>query len=118
MLVVRAAVTLANGARFPGIVYYAPEIPAYGPLANLQPQAITPQGQVMFWYGALRPAPETLAEAYRKLGAQAAGVFPVRYATEVALSGGPIAGEIPGFQYIATRRKGWFASERVVETTI
>lgn len=119
MMVVRATLTLANGIRFPGLLYYAPEVPGqgYGPLANLQPQAITPQGQVMFWYGALTPTPEILAEAYGKLGADAKGVFPVRYASEVTLATGPISGEIPGFQYLATRRKGWFSSERVVETT-
>lgn len=120
MMVVRAALTLANGTRFPGFLYYAPAVPGqtYGPLANLQPQAITPQGQVMFWYGAVPPTPEALRDAYRRLGAGAAGVFPVRYASEVALATGAITGEIPGFQYIATRRKGWFSSERVVETTI
>ena len=118
MFVVRATLTLANGHRFPGYLYYAPELPnGYGPLSNLQPQAITPQGLVMFWYGALTPVPEMLADAYRKLGADAKGVFPVRYASEVALATGPITGAIPGFQYLATRRKGWFSSERVVETT-
>lgn len=118
MLVVRATLTLANGRTFPGYLYYTPEVPnGYGTLSNLQPQAITPQGQVMFWYGALQPAPEAFADAYRKLGADAKGVFPVRYASEVALATGPIRGEIPGFQYIVTKRKGWFSSERVVETT-
>jgi hypothetical protein len=118
LVVVRATLTLANGSRFPGYLYYAPEVPgsSYGPLANLQPQIITPQGQVMFWFGAVTPGAEALADIYRKLGAAAAGVFPVRFASDVPLATGPIQGEIPGFQYIATKRKGWFSRERVVET--
>jgi hypothetical protein len=118
MLVVRATLTLANGRQLPGILYYTPDATTYGPLANLQPQAITPRGQVMFWYGALEPTAEVRADVYRKLGADAAGVFPVRYASEVPLATGPVSGEIPGFLYIATRRKGWFSSERVVVSTI
>ena len=122
MLVVRATMTLANGTRYPGYVYYTPEPPpvagfSYGPLANLQPQIITPQGQAMFWFGMATPTAETLADVYRKLGADAAGVFPLRYASDVPLETGPIRGEIPGFQYIAEKRKGWFSKERFVETT-
>ena len=121
LLVVRATLTLANGTRFPGYLYYTLEMPpeagpSYGPLADLQPQIITPKGQVMFWYGAVAPAAETVAEVYRKLGAGAAGVFPVRFASEVPLATGPIKGEIPGFQYIAEKRKGWFSKERFVAT--
>ena len=117
MLVVRATLTLANGTRFPGYVYYVPDDgQRYGRLADLQPQAITPLGQVMFWYGALMPTKEILDDAYRKLGADAKGVFPVRYASEVPLATGTIEGEIAGFHYIATKKKGWFSSERVVET--
>ena len=121
LLVVRASLTLAKGARFPGYVYYTPAMPAevgpsYGPLADLQPQIVTPQGQGMFWFGAVAPTPDALADAYRKLGAVAAGVFPVRFASEVPLAAGPISGEIPGFQYIAERKKGWFSKERYVAT--
>lgn len=122
LLVVRAKLTLANGTELPGFLYHVPEPPpqadhGYGRLADLQPQAITPQGQVMFWYGALEPAPEAIADAYRKLGVAAQGVFPVRFATAVPLATGPVTGEIPGFQYVVKKRKGWFSSERVVETT-
>lgn len=121
LLVVRATLTLANGTRFPGYLYYVPEMPAaagtrYGPLADLQPQLITPEGQVMFWYGAVAPTAEALAQVYRKLGARAAGVFPVRYGSDVPLATGPITGEIPGFEYIAEKRKGWFSKERFVAT--
>ena len=121
MLVVRATLVLASGTRFTGYLYYVPELPAgavtsYGRLADLQPQIITPSGQVMFWYGAVRPTAEAVAEAYRKLGARASGVFPVRFGSDLPLATGPIDGEIPGFQYIAERRKGWFSRERVVET--
>jgi hypothetical protein len=122
LLVVRATLALANGTRFPGYLYYTPEPPpsvgpSYGPLANLQPQAITPQGQVMFWFGVVPPGKDAIADIYRKLGADAAGVFPVRYASEVPLATGPIEGEIAGFQYIAEKRKGWFSKERFVVTT-
>jgi hypothetical protein len=121
MLVVRATLTLANGTRFPGLVYFTPELPpgmgmSYGPLANLQPQIITPLGQVMFWYGALAPTHEALAEAHRRLGVRPGEVFPVRYVSDVPLATGPLQGEIPGFQYIAEKRKGWFSKERFVET--
>jgi hypothetical protein len=121
LLVVRATLTLANGTRFPGYVYYVPETPPmgdvhYGPIADLQPQAITPHGQVMFWYGALVPTREVIAEVYAKLGADAAGVFPVRYVSEVPLATGPISGELKGFYYLVDKRKGWFSKTRVVET--
>jgi hypothetical protein len=119
MLVVKSTLTLANGRPFPGYLYYTPDVPGstYGPLANLQPHALTPAGQVMFWFGRLQPGREAIADAYRKLGADAAGVFPVRYATEVTLATGPVQGEIAGFQYIAERKKGWFSRESYVATT-
>jgi hypothetical protein len=106
MLVARARLTLANGTRFTGYLYYVPELPpgaatSYGPLADLQPRIITPEGQVMFWYGGVAPGAELLAEAYRKLGARAGGVFPVRFACDLPLETGPLSGEIPGFQYIS-----------------
>lgn len=118
MLVVRATLTLAKGSRFPGYLYYVPDLPgsSYGPLANLQPHIIAPEGQVMFWYGILAPTREIMAEAYRKLGAAAAGVFPVRFTSEVALAAGPISGELAGFCYLADKRTGWFSRMRVVET--
>ncbi|HEV3008815.1 MAG TPA: hypothetical protein VGX52_07265 [Burkholderiales bacterium] len=120
LLVVRTTLTLANGTRYPGYLYYTPEPPAqagpgYGPLANLQPQITTPEGQVMFWYGMLRPTPDVMAKAYRLLGADAAGVFPVRYTSDVPLATGPISGELAGFYYLVDKRKGWFSRERVVE---
>lgn len=114
LVIVRATLTLANGRRHPGFVYYVPPQSPCGALADLQPQAITPHGQVMFWYGLLQPPPDTLADAYRKLGADAAGVFPLRYASEVPLATGPVTGEISGFHFIAERRKGWFSKERTV----
>jgi hypothetical protein len=122
LVVVRSTLTLANGKRFPGYVYYAPELPAgvgmnYGPLANLQPHVITPYGQVSFWYGALAPTAETLAEAHRRLEVRPGEVFPARYASEVPLATGPLQGEIPGFQYIAEKKKGWLSKERFVATT-
>jgi hypothetical protein len=118
LVVVRATLTLANGSGFPGYLYYAPEVPGstYGPLANLQPHIITPQGQVMFWYGGFAPAREAVAEAYRKLDADAASVFPIRFISEVPLATGPIRGELAGFYYLADKRTGWFSKTRVVET--
>jgi hypothetical protein len=119
MLVVRATLTLANGSPFAGYLYHVPDVPdsSYGPLANLQPQIVTPEGQVMFWYGMVAPTREVMAEVYRKLGAGAAGVFPVRYASDVPLATGPISGELAGFYYLVDKRKGWFSKQRVVETT-
>jgi hypothetical protein len=123
LLVVRATLALANGTRYPGYVYYTPKFPPlagtdYGPLADLHPCIVTPAGQVIFWYGAVAPAAEALAQAYRLLGTGASGVFPVRYASDVPLAAGPIRGELAGFYHIVDRRKGWFSRERVVETIL
>jgi hypothetical protein len=122
LLVVRARFTLANAKRLPGYISYTPASPPemrsgdYGPLADLQPQIITPEGQVMFWFGVLAPNAEALAEAYRKLGARAAHVFPLHFAADVPLATGPIEGEVRGFQYIAEKRRGLFSKDRFVAT--
>jgi hypothetical protein len=123
LVVVRSTLTLANATRYPGYVYYTLELPSeagsnYGPLANLQPSIITPAGQVMFWYGGFAPSREVMDETYRKLGAGASGVFPVRFASDVPLATGPISGELAGFYYLVDKRKDWLSKERVVETLI
>ena len=69
----------------------------------------------MFWFGRLRPSPESLANAYRRLNADAAEVFPIRYVTDVPLETGPLDGVIAGFHCLVDKNKGWLWRETVVE---
>jgi hypothetical protein len=69
-------------------------------LGTIQPQIITPQGQVSFWYGVLKPTQEHLKESYERLGRDATKVFPVRFKSEVEVVGGPVTGTLNGFLYM------------------
>jgi hypothetical protein len=96
MFVVRAHLVLADGSRLSG--YLTPPPPGDSSLGSIQPQAVAATGHVPFWCGVITPDPTTIAAAYARLGkSQASEVFPITFASDVPLVGGPIAGEVPGF---------------------
>jgi hypothetical protein len=99
MFIVRARLSLADGTRLTG--YLTPPVQGDSSLGTLQPAVVVAAGQVSFWCGMLEPEPAHIAASYARLGKSAASqVFPLRFASDVALIGGPITGELPGFMVL------------------
>jgi hypothetical protein len=96
MFIVRAILTLADGAKFKG--YVTPPTHGEADLGTLQPAIVAAGGQVSFWYGMTTPPAEHISRNYTILGkASPAEVFPLRFEVDVQLAGGSISGEVPGF---------------------
>jgi hypothetical protein len=96
MFIVRASLTLSDGTRLRG--YVTPPVQGEGGLSTFQPAVVVEGGQVSFWCGMVTPTPEHIATCYALLGrASSAHVFPLRFESDVALVGEPVAGEVPGF---------------------
>ena len=98
--VVRAKFSLADGTRYIG--YLTPGHAA-DDLGLIQPMIITPEGQVIFWMGAV---PSDTGPYYQKLGKTAGQIFPVAFKSDVPLVGGVIFGSIPGFLHLADWKTG------------
>jgi len=97
MFVVRARFRLADGT--PLLGYLTPPVQADSSLATIQPIIVTPKGQVMFWYGAFAPKPDSLSASYARLAKRPVEVFPVSYESDVSLVGGLIRGSLSGFAH-------------------
>lgn len=96
MFIVRASLTLSDGTQLTG--YLTPPVQGEGGLSTLQPAVVVPNGQVSFWCGMVVPPPEHISKSYSLLGkASPQHVFPLRFESDVALVGGPVSGEVPGF---------------------
>jgi hypothetical protein len=91
-IVVAAVFELADGTKLPG--YLTPRDDPQLNLANVQPQIITPQGQVMFWHGR---CPVQAEQSYKMLDRESRTVFPIRFKTVVQIDNRDYSGEIPGF---------------------
>jgi hypothetical protein len=99
MFIVRARLSLADGTQLKG--YLTPPVQGDSSLGTLQPAVVVGGGQVSFWCGMLEPEPGHIAVSYARLGKSAASqVFPLRFESDVALVGGPITGELPGFMVL------------------
>jgi hypothetical protein len=99
MFIVRASLTLADGSRLKG--YVTPPVQGEAGLSTFQPAVVVPEGQVSFWCGMVVPPPEHLTKSYSLLGKTLpTQVFPLSFESDVALVGGPVAGEVPGFMVI------------------
>jgi len=92
MFIVCASFTLADGSKMHG--YLAPPAKGDDSLGTIQPVIITADRQVGFWCGVISPSVEQLAQHYRSLGRDASRVFPIRFESQVALTGGPVRGSI------------------------
>ena len=108
MLVVSTSFTLADGTRLKG--YLTPPPPRSTGIGDIQPEIVTAKGNVSFWYGRRKPSAELISQAYETLGKESAGVFPVRFTSDVEVVGGPVTGTINGFMH------GELKSEDVYET--
>lgn len=97
-LVVRASFTLADGTIMLGCV--TPPSPEFSGLGTIQPQIITPDGPVSFWYDVLELTREVLARNYEILGRKADRIFPVPFASEVEVIGEPVTGILNAFLYM------------------
>jgi hypothetical protein len=96
--VVRASFTLADGSTMQG--YLTPPVHGDDSLGTLQPIIVAAHRQVAFWCGVRSPSPDELARNYRSLGRDAGHVFPLRFASEVELLGGPVRGSLAGFMVL------------------
>jgi hypothetical protein len=108
MFVVRATFVLADGTTLGG--YLAPPVQGDDSMGTIQPVVVTAQGQVGFWCGVTTPTAEWMQGAYAQLGRDAAGVFPLRYSSDVELADGPVAGTVNGFMHFRS-----FEDQAVVE---
>jgi len=102
-LVVRARFTLADGTTMHG--YLTSPFGEFSGLGTIQPQIITPEGPVSFWFGVLKPAKKDLAQCYKRLGRNAESIFPLRFQSEVEVVGGPFTGELDGFLYMEMKNE-------------
>jgi len=96
MFIARARFALADGTTLPGYM----TLPFQGDagLATLQPVVLTTKGQVLFWFGSIDPGTAFIADLYSRMGkSSSTQVFPIRFESAVALVGGAVRGEIPGF---------------------
>ena len=91
MYIVRARFTLADGTTLTGYI-----TPCANPadLGTVQPQIVTTNGQVGFWFGL---APTDIQQCYAKLGKTSQQVFPIAFAADIEISGGRFTGTIPAF---------------------
>ncbi len=97
MFVVRATFVLADGSQLVGFV--TPPFRGDSSLGTLQPSVVTDAGQVSFWYGAMGVSQEIVADSYAILDRSASDVFPLRFSSDPPLLGGPVTGQVTGFQY-------------------
>ena len=95
MFVVRAVFRMADGSRMRG--YITPPRNDDASIGTLQPIIVTDRGQVRFWCGTAAPGAKRLAHSYDLLGKEAKQVFPVQFASDVELVGGPVTGSVRGF---------------------
>jgi len=68
--------------------------------ATVQPQIITPDGSVSFWYGVPKPTRKDLAQNYERLGRKADRIFPMHINSDVEVVGGPVTGILKAFLYM------------------
>ncbi len=102
-LIVRASFYLADGTQMTGYIKplelgddstLKPLIPA-----DMDPIIIIPQGQIAFWYGASRPDSAEISQNYALLNKDPAKVFPIRFASDIAVLNGVAEGVLEGFLY-------------------
>ncbi|HSF05570.1 MAG TPA: hypothetical protein VLG10_07230 [Methylomirabilota bacterium] len=94
MLLVRAAVQLADGTAVPGFVTPALD---EDDLGTQQPQIFVGGRRFGFWGGVVGVPSQDRQAFYAALGKPPEAVFPLRFAAEPGLTTGVVTGEVVGF---------------------
>jgi hypothetical protein len=97
--VVRATFKLADGTRLLGFVSPPPPATPWG-IGNQQPAIVSDGGQVRLFFGIFAPSAAELNGFFEILGKSALEIFPLEYATDVEIIGGPVEGVVAGFAYL------------------
>jgi hypothetical protein len=99
IFVVSATFELNDRSQMKG--YLTPPSRSDKGLGMIQPVIVSNRGQVGFWCGILKPSSDKIDNSYRRLGkSSSVDVFPMRFASDVPLLGGPVRGELSGFFFI------------------
>ncbi|MFB3897408.1 MAG: hypothetical protein ACE14V_14000, partial [bacterium] len=110
LFVVKAKFILNDGTICYG--YLTPQVSGFDSIGYIQPIIITASGQINFWHGIIKPKDTEITEYYRKLGKNAAQVFPVKYSSELKVINGPVEGTIDGFMYTVEEKHSIFSRKR------
>lgn len=95
LFIVGAVFTLADGTKMSG--YLTPGVQGELDLGTVHPTIVTDEGQISFWRGVAQLGADHLARYYSMLGKKAHDVFPLTFASDVEIIGGPVSGVVPGF---------------------
>lgn len=122
MCIVRTSFTLNDDTEYSGFLSpQIPDMPNLFPLEGddgssaTQPSIVTSNGHLMFWYGILNPTPDVITNNYRILGGKTSKeVFPIRFCTDIAITTGPVEGEIKGFMFVEKVKCGFLKRKQVV----
>lgn len=96
--IIRAVFELADGTKLSGYLTPPPSGLEDEDLGLVQPCVTGPDEQVSFWWGVMERSRNEISSVYSRLGkASATEIFPICFASDVELTGGPVTGEIPGF---------------------
>ncbi len=110
--IVRARFHLADGTQMVGYIkpiklsgsgFMDPVIPV-----DMNPVIVTEQGQVTFWYGALKPEIEHISQNYRLLNKKPSEVFPIGFAADIEVLDSITVGTLEGFLYCDNAVKDFF----------
>ncbi len=96
--IVKANFTLADGTKFIGA--FTPAARSPETVGWLHPVILTEQGQVLFYYGVMKPMPQEVSLNYQKLGRVASQVFPINFRAAIDIENGINQGTIEGFLYL------------------
>lgn len=96
--IIKADFTLADGTVFVGVFTSAERMPET--VGWLHPVIFTEQGQVLFYYGVMKPAPQQILQNYERLGKTAAEVFPIEFHAAAGVENSVSQGMIGGFLYL------------------
>jgi uncharacterized membrane protein len=96
--IIKANFTLADGTVFVGVFTSAEQMPET--VGWLHPVIFTEHGQVLFYYGVMKPTAQEVSQNYRKLGKTAVEVFPIKFHAAVGVENGISQGTVEGFLYL------------------
>jgi len=96
MFIVRAEMTAKDGTRYCGYCYPDRQDSSLG---MIQPQIVTEKGQVLFWFGLIKPEEDKIRRYYDLLGKTSDQLFPLRFKALVPTKGVGLDGFVPSFLY-------------------